>query len=64
MANPKIVQASSVEKRGFQRRQQVLVRRRQVFANMSPAACARLTAAWSGAVGGMLLIMILARLFS
>jgi hypothetical protein len=41
----------------------MLIRRREVFADMSPAACFGLVAAWSGAVSGLLLIMILIRVF-
>jgi hypothetical protein len=42
----------------------MLVRKRQLFADMSAEACLGVTAAWSGAVGGLLLIMLLVRLFS
>jgi hypothetical protein len=38
--------------------------KRQVITEIPPAACMGLTAVWSGAVGGLLLIMILLRLFS
>jgi hypothetical protein len=46
------------------RRAQMLIRKRQPFADMSAEACLGVTAAWSGAVGGLLLIMLLVRLFS
>jgi len=42
----------------------MLARRRQVFKGMSAAATLRLATAWSGAVGAMLFILILVRLFS
>ena len=42
----------------------MLMRRDQVFADMSSAACLGVAAAWSGAVGGLLLVMLLVRLFS
>ena len=42
----------------------MLIRRPQVFAGMSAEASLALAAAWSGAVGGLLLIMILVRLLS
>jgi hypothetical protein len=42
----------------------MLARRPQAFANMSLAASVGLIAAWSGAVGAMLLIMILLRQFN
>ena len=42
----------------------MLIRRRQGFADMSTAASLALAAAWSGAVSGVFLIMILVRLFS
>ena len=45
-------------------RQQMLMRRDQVFADMSSEACLGVAAAWSGAVGGLLLVMLLVRLFS
>ena len=45
-------------------RQQMLMRRDQVFADMSSEACLGVAAAWSGAVGGLLLVMLLGRLFS
>jgi hypothetical protein len=42
----------------------MLARRREVFNDMSAAATLRVATAWSGAVGAMLFILILARLFS
>jgi len=42
----------------------MLIRRRQMFADMSTAASLALAAAWSGAVSCLFLVMILARLFS
>jgi hypothetical protein len=42
----------------------MLVRKRQAFAEMSLEASLRLAAVWSGAVGGLLLIMFLVRHFS
>jgi hypothetical protein len=42
----------------------MLARRQQAFANMSATATLRLATAWSGAVGAMLLILILVRLFN
>ena len=42
----------------------MLMRRDQVFADMSSEACLGVAAAWSGAVGGLLLVMLLGRLFS
>jgi hypothetical protein len=42
----------------------MLVRRRQVFKGMSAATTLRLATAWSGTVGAMLFVLILARLFS
>jgi hypothetical protein len=46
------------------RRKRMLIRKPRVFADMSAEASLALAAAWSGAVGGLLLIMILVRLFS
>jgi hypothetical protein len=46
------------------RRKRMLIRRPQVFAGMSAEASLVLAAAWSGAVSGVLLIMILVRLCS
>jgi hypothetical protein len=63
MANRRIVQAGPIESRAFQGGS-LPAGKRQVFAEIPPAACIGLTAVWSGAVGGMLLIMILLRLFS
>ena len=63
MANRRIDQAGSIESHGL-REKRMLVRRPQVFANLPPETSVRLTAVWCGAVGGMLLIMILIRLFS
>jgi hypothetical protein len=48
----------------FLGRQQMLIRKRQAFAEMSTEASLRLAAVWSGAVGGLLLIMVLVRHFS
>ena len=42
----------------------MLIRKRQPFADMSAEAGFGVTVAWSGAVGGLLLIMLLVRLFS
>jgi hypothetical protein len=42
----------------------MLIRRPQVFAGMSAEASLGLALAWSGVVGGLLLVMILVRLFS
>ena len=42
----------------------MLARRPQPFADMSAAATLRLAIAWSGAVGALLFILILVRLFS
>jgi hypothetical protein len=42
----------------------MLIRRPQAFADMSPEAAVGLSVAWGGAVGGILLIMILLCLFS
>jgi hypothetical protein len=42
----------------------MLIRERQGFADISTAASIALAAAWSGAVSGPFLIMILVRLFS
>jgi hypothetical protein len=42
----------------------MLARRTQSFADMSAAATLRLTAAWSGVVCIMALVLIFARLFS
>jgi hypothetical protein len=42
----------------------MLARRHQPFADMSAAATIRLATAWSGAVGVMMFILILVRLFS
>jgi hypothetical protein len=42
----------------------MLIRKRQVFADMSPEASLCLAAASSGAVGPLLFIVILVRLFS
>ena len=42
----------------------MLIRRRQVFADMSSAASLALAAAWSGVVSGLVLVMILVRLFN
>jgi hypothetical protein len=42
----------------------MLIRRRQVFSHMSPAASLGLAAAWSGSVSSLLFIMILVRLLS
>jgi hypothetical protein len=63
-ANRKIDQAGSLEKPRSSGEKRMPARRPQVFADMSPAASVGLTAAWSGAVAGLLLIMILLRLFS
>jgi hypothetical protein len=52
------------EKRRRPRRKQMLIRRPQVFAGMSAEASLGLALAWSGVVGGLLLVMILVRLFS
>ena len=41
----------------------MLARRHQPFADMSAAATMRLATAWGGAVGAMLFIAILVRLF-
>ena len=37
----------------------MLIRKRHVFASASPETTLRLAAAWSGTVGGLLLVMIL-----
>lgn len=42
----------------------MLTRKPQIFVGMSVEASVGLAAAWSGAVGAMLLAVILARLFS
>jgi hypothetical protein len=42
----------------------MLIRRSDAFASLSTEASVRLAAAWSGAVGGLSLIMILVRSFS
>jgi len=45
-------------------REQMLIRRRPVFVDMSSAASLALAAAWSGVVSGLVLVMILVRLFN
>jgi hypothetical protein len=42
----------------------MLIRRQQAFAVMSPEVSLSVATAWSGAVGGLLVMMILVRLFS
>lgn len=42
----------------------MLIRRHHLFANASPESALRLAAAWSGAVVGLMLTMILVRQFS
>jgi hypothetical protein len=42
----------------------MLIRRRQVFAEISPEASLGVTAVWTGAVGALLLIIIVARMIS
>jgi hypothetical protein len=42
----------------------MLIRRRQELADLSPETSLRLAAAWTGAVGGLFVMMILVRLFS
>ena len=46
------------------RRQPMLIRRPQALADLSPEASLRLAAAWSGAVGGLFVVVIVVRLFS
>ena len=42
----------------------MLIRRALALADLSPEASLRVAAAWSGAVSGLLLIMIIVRVFA
>jgi hypothetical protein len=68
MVNRKSVQATTLkQKQRLSGDNKVLIRRPQIFGdfgNMSAETSLGLATAWAAAVGGLLLIMILTRMFS